>query len=442
MAIALAALLGQLGLPGGGVAFGLGTFNDHGAGKLPFRWSSFPQGRNPVDRLIPVARIADMLLHPGDTIAYNGTDVTFPEIGLIYWAGGNPFHHHQDLHRLAGAFRRPATIVVNDAWFQPTARFADIVLPATTPLERNDFAASAHGGFASPMHKAAEPYAEARSDFDIFTAMAERMGFAEEFTEGRDEMAWVRHLYDQSRDDAAKAGVDLPDFDAFWSNGWIRLGPLATGSDKLAELRAEPATHPLATPSGKVELVSETIAGYGYDDCGGHPMWFEPREWLGGEAALSYPLHLLSDQPRDKLHSQLDSGKHSAAKKINGREPIMINPDDAALRGIADGDIVQVFNARGRCLGGAVISDRVMPGVVVMSTGAWMDVDNPGDPESLERHGNPNVLTYDAGCSSLSQGPSCNTTLVEVEPYRGNLPPVEAHDIPLAQGGAGGEART
>jgi len=431
MAIALAALLGQLGLPGGGVAFGLATFNDHGAGKLPFRWRAFPQGRNPVDRLIPVARIADMLLNPGTTIPYDGTQVTFPEIGLVYWAGGNPFHHHQDLHRLAEAFRRPGTVIVNDAWFQPTARFADIVLPATTTLERNDFAASAHGGFATPMHKAAERYGEARSDFDIFTAMAERMGFAEDFTEGRDEMGWVRHLYEGSRADAAKAGVTLPDFDAFWADGWIRLGPLQTGHDRLARQREDPDGAPLATPSGKIELVSETIGGFGYDDCARHPMWFVPREWLGGEAALSWPLHLLSDQPRDKLHSQLDSGAFSAAKKIQGREPILLHPDEAALRGIQSGDIVQVFNGRGGCLAGAVVTDRVMPGVAVMSTGSWFDADDPGNPESLERHGNPNVLTYDAGCSSLSQGPPCNTTLVEVEPYRGNLPPIEAYDIPL-----------
>ena len=77
MAIALAALLGQLGLPGGGIAFGLGTFNDHGAGRLPFRWAAFPQGRNPIDRFIPVARIADMLLNPGATIPYNGMEITF-----------------------------------------------------------------------------------------------------------------------------------------------------------------------------------------------------------------------------------------------------------------------------------------------------------------------------------------------------------------------------
>ena len=435
MAMALAALLGQLGLPGGGIAFGLGTFSDYGAGKLPFDWSSLPQGHNPVDRLIPVARIADMLLNPGMAIPYNGSQVTFPEIGLVYWAGGNPFHHHQDLHRLSQAFRRPKTVIVNDAWFQSTARFADIVLPATTTLERNDFAASAHGGYAAPMHKAIEPFGEALSDFDIFTAMAERLGFVDEFTEGCDEMAWIRHIYLASRDNAAEVGVDLPDFDTFWSNGWIRRGPLKTGSSALAALRNNPLANPLTTPTGKVELVSETIDSFGYADCGRHPMWIEPREWLGGDAALKYPLHLLSDQPSDKLHSQLDSGKHSAAKKVQGRQPILMHPGDAELRGISDGDIVHIFNTRGRCLGGARLTDRVIPGVVVMSTGAWFDTDDAGNPGSLERHGNPNVLTYDAGCSSLSQGPSCNTALVEVERYEGKLPPIEVYDIPLRQGG-------
>ena len=110
-----------------------------------------------------------------------------------------------------------------------------------------------------------------------------------------------------------------------------------------------------------------------------------------------------------------------------------MHPDDAALRGISDGDIVHVFNGRGRCLGGAQLTENVMPGVVVMSTGSWFDADDPGNPQGLERHGNPNVLTYDAGCSSLSQGPACNTALVEVERYDGNLPPVEAHDMPLVE---------
>ncbi len=115
------------------------------------------------------------------------------------------------------------------------------------------------------------------------------------------------------------------------------------------------------TPSGKIEIYSERIASFGYDDCPPHAAWLEPIEWLGGEIAKRYPLHMLSDQPADKLHSQLDHGPHSRATKVKGRQPITLHPDDAATRGIAEGDVVRVFNDRGACLAAARLSDRIRP---------------------------------------------------------------------------------
>jgi biotin/methionine sulfoxide reductase len=97
--------------------------------------------------------------------------------------------------------------------------------------------------------------------------------------------------------------------------------------------------HPLKTPSGKIEIFSEKIASFGYDDCPGHAVWLEPAEWLGSKKAERYPLHMLSDQPADKLHSQLDHSPHARATKIKGRQPVTLHPDDAAARGISDGDI-------------------------------------------------------------------------------------------------------
>ena len=90
----------------------------------------------------------------------------------------------------------------------------------------------------------------------------------------------------------------------------------------------------------------------------------------------------------------------------------MINSLDASYRGIKSGDVVMLFNQRGKILAGANISDKVMPGVVVLSTGAWFD---PDYDLNLDRHGNPNVLTKDVGTSSLGQGPTCHTTLVELK---------------------------
>jgi biotin/methionine sulfoxide reductase len=156
----------------------------------------------------------------------------------------------------------------------------------------------------------------------------------------------------------------------------------------------------------------------------------EPAEWLGCELAGRFPLHLISNQPSTRLHSQYDNGGCSQDSKIHGREPIRLHPDDAAARGIADRDVVRVFNDRGTCLAGAVLDPNLRHSVVQLSTGAWWDPVSPGDPAALDRHGNPNVLTLDKGTSRLAQGPIAQTALVEVERYCGPLPAIEAYAPP------------
>ena len=178
--------------------------------------------RNPS---IPVARIADMLLDPGGAYEFNGRHETYPDIRLVYWAGGNPFHHHQDLNRLRRAWQKPETIVVHESWWTPTARHADIVLPATTTLERNDIGGSSRDPFVFAMHRAIDPVREARNDFDIFRALARRLGYEQAFTEGRDEMGWVQWVYDDMRAAAEKQGVPLPGFQQFWAEGFVEMPP-------------------------------------------------------------------------------------------------------------------------------------------------------------------------------------------------------------------------
>jgi biotin/methionine sulfoxide reductase len=141
---------------------------------------------------------------------------------------------------------------------------------------------------------------------------------------------------------------------------------------------------------------------------------------------------MLSHQPKTRLHGQLDSAELSRSAKISGREPVHIHPDDAARRGIADGMVVRVFNDRGATLAGAVVTADVMPGVIRLATGAWYDPADPATPGSLDKHGNPNVLTADRPTSAVSQAPTAHSTLVDVEPYRGALPEVTAFDPPVA----------
>jgi biotin/methionine sulfoxide reductase len=431
MALALAAMFGQIGLPGGGYGFGYGSVSAVGEGRAFFGLGLpvFRQKRNPVRAFIPVARFADMMLNPGQEFDYDGGRYAYPDIKLVYWAGGNPFHHHQHIAKLRRAFGRAETVVVHDPFWTGAARHADIVMPSPMSLERNDIGATSNDAYLAAMQPAVAPYAQARNDYDSFSDLADALGVADEFTEGRDEMGWLRHIYEEWREKADQNGYSFPDFDRFWAEGYINL-PVDEGKILFAGFREEPEEQPLKTPSGKIELFSETIDGFGYGDCPGHPTWLEPTEWLPGERAEQYPLLMVANNPRTRLHSQLDVGGYSQGSKIQGREPIRMHPDDAAPRGISDGDVVRVFNDRGSVLAGVVISDALRPSVVQLSTGAWYDPLDPADSDSMCVHGNPNVLTLDKGSSSLAQGSVGQHALVEVERWDGDVPPITVHVPP------------
>ena len=426
MATTLASMLGQIGLPGGGVGFGYGCESGLGTPRQTIQVPTLPIGSNAANSSIPVARISDMLLHPGEPYQYRGTERTYPETHIIYWCGGNPFHHHQDLNRLMHAWQTPETVIVHEPWWTATARRADIVLPATTAYERMDFAASSRDRFVLAMDQVIAPIGEARDDHRIFADLAERLHFRAAFTEGRTSEDWVRYLYGIYRENARRKQVEMPDFDSFWEKGYVEIAEPATHHVMFDDFRRDPVKHPLATPSGRIEIYSETIAGYHYDDCPPHPTWLPPAEWLGSEIARRFPLHLISNQPRARLHGQGDDGPVSRANKVNGREPIWIHPSDAAARGICDGDVVRVFNDRGALLAGAVVTTMIRPSVVQIATGATFDPENPGVAGTLDKHGNANVLTLDKGTSQLAQAPSAQSALVEIARFDGLPPPVTA----------------
>jgi biotin/methionine sulfoxide reductase len=429
-ALVLACMLGQIGLPGGGFGHGYGSMGDVGDTGPLLALPTLPVGHNPVATFIPVARISDLLLHPGEIFDYDGDIHVYPDIRLVYWAGGNPFHHHQDLHRLRRAFGRPDTIVVHEPYWTATARHADIVLPVTTALERDDLGSGRRDTHLIAMHRAIDPVGEARDDYDIFASLAERLSVTDAFTEGRTSWEWLAHLYEAWRASMARRDVVVPEFDRFWADGGFELPAGEPEHTLMADFRSDPEKHPLKTPSGRIEITSATIAAFGYDDCPGHPTWIEPREWPGSPLARRYPLHLIANQPSTRLHSQLDMGGYSAAGKVAGREAICMHPDDAGDRGIAAGDVVRVFNDLGSCLAGAVLSDGIRPGVVQLPTGAWYDPFDHPEFGAMCAHGNPNVLTTDLGASRLSQGCSGQHALVEIARYDGTPPPVRAHDPP------------
>lgn len=425
MTVTLAAMLGQIGLPGGGYTIGYGVNANIGNMGRPFRWGALGQGENPVDAFIPVAMVADMLLNPGGAYAYDGTTGVFPDIRMVWWAGGNPFHHHQDLNRLHLAFQRPETVIVNEINWTATARHADIVLPVAAPQEREDFAGGQSDNALVPMPRLAAPPGEARVEFEIYAELARRLGNPEVFTKGHDTHSLVRQIWAETRAAAEAWGGTLPEWESFIQGDIVELPDPAPTQVFLAEFRADPEGQPLPTPSGRIELYSERIAGFELAECPGHASYLPPRDVV----AQTGPLYLLSGQPATRLHSQFDNGAHSLGRKIAGREPVLIHPEDAEPRGIADGDVVELSNARGRCLAGARVTDAIRPGCVFLWTGAWYDPEY-GAPQNRDRHGNPNVLTHDLRTSPLSQGPAAHSAMVEIARFDGDPPPVRAHEPP------------
>ena len=430
MGAVLAAALGQIGLPGGGYAYALGTLAHYGKRQNAVPSAALPQGRNGVSAFIPVARIADMLLDPGAPFRYDGRTHAYPHVRLAYWAGGNPFHHHQDLARLHLAFGRLDTFIVHESVWTATARHADIVLPATLTLEREDIGAAPTDPLMVAMHRVLPPHGQARDDFDIFADLAERMGLREAFTEGRDTRQWLQHLYEKTRAALQARGDEAPDFDRFWARGELRLPQQADDGGILRAFRDDPQGRPLPTESGRVQIHSPRIAAFGDADCPGHPAWLPPDDAPDDR----HPLWLLANQPATQLHSQGDPGAHTQSTRRQGRQVCRLHPADAAARGIASGDAVRIFNVRGDCLAVAALDDALRPGVLQLPTGAWADP--PPDAQGRRQwqrcvRGNPNVLTRDRGTSSLAQGCTGQLTAVQVERWDHPLPTLRAYDAPV-----------
>lgn len=447
MLVTLAAMLGQIGLPGGGYGlsyhYASGGAPTHAAPVLPAITDSPGQSAaggagwltGSGDASIPVSRLVETLLNPGAEMDFNGSKITLPLIKLAYWAGGNPFSHHQDRNEMLRAWRNLETFIVHDFQWTASARHADIVLPATTSYERNDI--EQVGDYAMShivaMKQIIEPQHEARSDYDIFAGIAERWGRRYDFTEGKTEMEWIRGFYEAAKIESRARGMEMPVFDVFWDSNEPLAFPLSDAERNFvrhAAFRADPLLNALGTPSGRIEIFSRNVEKMGYDDCPPHPTWMEPVERLGGPTTR-YPLHVASNHPIHRLHSQLCGTELRKLYEVAGREPCWMNPEDAAARGLQDGDVVRVFNDRGQILAGVVVTDVIRPGVIRISEGGWFDPADAREAGSLCKYGDVNTLTTGIATSRLSQGNCGQTAMAEVERFEGAPPAVTVFAEPV-----------
>ncbi|MFD2167485.1 trimethylamine-N-oxide reductase TorA [Thalassotalea euphylliae] len=445
MGAVLASMLGEIGLPGGGISYahhysGIGVSSTGAAapGAFPLNPDNNDdrihknQDFKGASSTIPVARWIDAIDRPGDVIDAAGAKITLPDIKMMVFSGNNPWHHHQDRNRMKRVWQKLETVVAVDFTWTATCRFSDIVLPACTQWERNDI--DAYGSYSVTgiiaMQKLVDPLYQSRTDFHIFTELTKRFGKHKEYTRNMSEMEWVRQLYNDCRTVNSDAGHPMPDFDTFWKEGLVTF-KAGNSWTRHADFRKDPELNSLGTPSGFIEIFSRKIDRFGYDDCKGHPMWFEKFERShGGPMSDKFPVWLQSCHPDKRLHSQMcDSTEYRNTYAVKGREPIYMSPQDAKVRGIDHGDIVRVFNERGQLLAGAVVTDDFPPGVARIHEGAWY---GPIDETigSLDTYGDPNTVTMDWGASKLSQATSANTCLVQIEKFKEKAPEVTSFTFP------------
>ena len=310
--------------------------------------------------------------------------------------GANILNQNGDIGKGIQALRKLEFVVVHEQFMTPTAKFADILLPVTTHFEREDIQIPHDCGYYfiyAP--KIIEPMYECRSDLEIFTELARHLGI-EGYNDKRDE-EWIREFV---------AASPIPDAEAFKGKGVYKFShaqPQVALSDQINE----PEKNPFPTPSGKIEIYSQDLAQRGNPELlPAIPKYIEAWEGPHHPLGEKYPLLMVTTHSRIRVNSTLDNIPWLRELE---RQAVWINTEDAAARGIAEGDEARVFNDIGALRIPAKVTERIMPGVVRIDEGAWYDPDEQG----IDRAGSVNVLCKD----TLSPGAAAatNAVLVQIE---------------------------
>ncbi|MFC1902421.1 molybdopterin dinucleotide binding domain-containing protein, partial [Chloroflexota bacterium] len=334
------------------------------------------------------------------------------------WNGGN---------ETIEAFQSPKIecIVVQHPWLENDTLLADIILPVSTKHEEQDFGVDRDSQYYSIFieGRAIEPVGESKSDYEAVREVAKKLGVYDEYTKGRTVEEWIRYGFDNS------SIQDLVSWEELNKKGYFVI-PTAADWEKdpagMVKFYEDPEANPLDTPSGKLEFYSEALAENFPDDLERPPVpkWIEKSEMhderLSSQRARKYPLLVMSNHGRWRVHAQGDDiswTREVQTCKVQGPdgylyEPLWIHPSEAEKRGIKTGDIVKIHNERGAVLGGAYVTERLMPAVAYMDHGARCDWIIPGE---LDRGGAINLICPTAIISDKCAGIATSSYLAEVE---------------------------
>jgi anaerobic dimethyl sulfoxide reductase subunit A len=407
---ALAAITGNLGIPGGWAS---GLANQPDGGGL---WNIFPVGDNPYGASIPVILWTEAILRGkemGTQDGVIGKEKLDSNIKLIYAVASNILiNQHANTNRNARILADTSLvefIAVQDQFMTPSARYADLVLPACTQFETWGVEDGwKYGEEVILMPQLVEPLGECKSDYHICAEVAERLGIGEAYTEGRDERGWVEWALEQYR---LRRFPELPTLEAMLeSNQGVYSRPVEHPQVAFADFRADPQNHPLPTSSGKIEIFSQQLFKMNRpDDIPAVPKYI--REWESpfGPEAQEYPLQAIGHHTLHRVHSTHDNNDwlEEAFPQV-----VFMNELDAKARRIKDGDLVKVYNGRGAMVLPCKITPRILPGVVDIPQGAWWSPDTQG----IDRRGNVNVLTSERW-TPLAFATAQQTIMVEIKKH-------------------------
>ena len=381
----------------------------------------------------------------------------YPEVKLFYRYGGSFMGTMSDTNKWVRMYQSPKLefVVNQDCWWNSETNFADIIFPACTHIERDDLGEwAAAGGYSSHgsngcnfriivrQEKCIEPLWESKSDYEILSLLAERLGMREEYTDGgRTEVDWARAYYEISdlpklmsweEFNKKKYIVISPgdDYKPTPALRWFAEGRKCDTPDPLNPKRKTDKEDELGTYSGKIEFVSQSLKQNLPDDDERPPLPHYIISWEGHRSELrkKYPLQIISPHPRFTFHTHYD--KHAEwLNEIPGHRiikdnyawwPVRINPADAAERSIHNNDIVKLYNDRGTVLCIAVITERV-PAGIIHSYGSSANYDplEPGNAVSVDRGGCVNILTSSRMMSQNAPGMTPNSCLIEIEKWEG-----------------------